>query len=92
MTQRIPDKVVEMLVNPTAPLAAQQAGIDLLSLRAAVRRVLEAEDEWRAADERFAKTLSDSAEYTDASANLRDARNALRAEMFGIDKDEGGKP
>ena len=60
---------------------------DLLSLRAAVRRVLEAEDKWFALDERFWTTRTGASDCSEAVALMREARSALRAEMAGIDKE-----
>ena len=83
MTQRVSNEMLKCCV------ASDERGMfatDLLSLRAAVLRVLDAEDAWAAS-----VTRGDDSIYI-TGKTWREARRSLRAEMAGIDGGKEQKP
>ncbi len=81
MTQRIKDEVLEKSCEINLDIRGVDIAIDLISLRAAVRRVHAAEDVWTAA----CVNAVGAHEAGKVWGEVREARRALRAEMANID-------
>ena len=93
MTQRISDKWLRTWLGGGYVIDGDRIVDDLLSLRAAVRRWIAAEDHARTFSSKgIIKEQYSLAESAGARRAANDAYAALRAEMGGIDKDGGGKP